>query len=52
MRKRPLAREIAVALAFKLIALIALYVAFFGPPHRIRVTPTQMAEALSAAAPR
>ncbi len=52
MRTRPLGREIAIALAFKLIALIALYVAFFGPAHRIRVTPTQMAETLSAAAPR
>jgi hypothetical protein len=52
VRTRRLAREIAFALAFKLIALIALYVAFFGPAHRIRVTPTQMAETLSAAAPR
>ena len=52
MRTRPLAREIAIALVFKLMALTALYVAFFGPAHRIKVTPAQMAEALSAAAPR
>ncbi len=52
MRTRPLGREIAIALAFKLIALIALYVAFFGPAHRIRLTPAQMAETLSAGAPR
>ncbi|MFO1103468.1 MAG: phosphoglycerate mutase [Methylocystis sp.] len=52
MRTRPLARDIAIALAFKLMALIALYVAFFGPAHRIKVTPAQMAETLSAATPR
>jgi hypothetical protein len=52
MRTRPLAREITIALAFKLIALIALYVAFFGPAHRIGVTPAQMAETLFAGAPR
>ena len=52
MRIRPLEREIAVALAFKLVALIALYVLFFGPAHRIKVTPAEMAEALSVAAPR
>ena len=52
MRTRPLGREIAVALGFKLLALIALYVMFFGPGHRIKVTPAQMAEALSASAPR
>ncbi len=52
MRTRPLGREIAIALAFKLIALIALYVAFFGPAHRIRLTPAQMAETLSSGAPR
>ncbi len=52
MRTRPIAREIAIALAFKLIALFALYAAFFGPANRISVTPAQMAETLSAAAPR
>jgi hypothetical protein len=52
MRTRPLGREIAIALAFKLMALVALYVLFFGPAHRIKVTPAEMAETLSAAAPR
>ncbi|MBG0794871.1 phosphoglycerate mutase [Methylocystis sp. H62] len=52
MRTRPLGREIAIALGFKLLALVALYIAFFGPAHRIRVTPAQMAETLSATAPR
>ncbi|MBM3562707.1 MAG: phosphoglycerate mutase [Alphaproteobacteria bacterium] len=52
MRTRPLGREIAIALAFKVMALIALYVAFFGPAHRIKVTPAQMVETLSAAVPR
>lgn len=52
MRTRRLGREIAIALALKLVALIALYVLFFGPAHRIKVTPGQMAETLSAAAPR
>jgi len=52
MRTRPLRREILLALGFKLLALIALYVMFFGPAHRIKITPAQMAEALSADAPR
>ncbi|TLG75675.1 cytochrome oxidase putative small subunit CydP [Methylocystis sp. B8] len=52
MRTRPLGREIAIALAFKLMALVALYLMFFGPAHRIKVTPAEMAETLSAAAPR
>ncbi|PWB89970.1 phosphoglycerate mutase [Methylocystis sp. MitZ-2018] len=52
MRTRPLGREIAIALGFKLLALIVLYIAFFGPAHRIKVTPAQMAEALSSTAPR
>jgi uncharacterized membrane protein len=52
MRTRPLRREIAIALGFKLLALVALYIAFFGPAHRIKVTPAEMAEAFSVAAPR
>jgi len=52
MRTRLLGREIAIALTFKLIALIALYVVFFGPAHRIKVTPAEMTEALSTAARR
>jgi len=52
MRMSPLRREIVIALAFKALALVALYVMFFGPAHRIKVTPAQMADALSAVAPR
>ncbi len=48
MRMRPLAREIGVALIFKLIALIALYALFFGPAHRIKVTPEEMTHMLSS----
>ncbi len=49
--QRPsLGREIAWLLAFKAIALILLYFAFFGPSHRIRVTPSQVAAALVGSA--
>ena len=37
--RHPLAREVAVALTVKAIALGALYVAFFGPWQRPEVTP-------------
>jgi uncharacterized protein (DUF58 family) len=50
MRMTPLGREIGVALVVKLMALVALYVLFFSPAHRVRVTPAEMAEALSAGA--
>ena len=36
MRTRPLGREITIALGFKVLALVVLYIAFFGPAHRIR----------------
>lgn len=48
MRMTPLAREIGVALIVKLMALIALYVLFFSPAHRVRVTPAEMAQLFSA----
>ena len=48
MRMRPLAREIGVALIFKLMALIALYALFFSPAHRTKVTPAEMANTLSS----
>jgi len=44
----PLAREISVALIVKLMALVALYVLFFSPAHRVKVTPAEMAQTLSA----
>ncbi len=37
--RHPLAREVAVALTVKAVALGALYVAFFGPWQRPDVTP-------------
>ena len=38
--------EISAALAFKAVALALLYIAFFGPPHRITVTAERAAHAL------
>jgi hypothetical protein len=32
-------REITLALAFKLLALVALYILFFGPAHQTTITP-------------
>ncbi|HYB11429.1 MAG TPA: phosphoglycerate mutase [Alphaproteobacteria bacterium] len=42
-RGRTLACEIAAALAFKVIALILLYFAFFGPSHRVDATTDRVA---------
>jgi hypothetical protein len=36
-------REIRYALAFKLLALVALYLLFFGPAHRAVTTPDGVA---------
>lgn len=38
-RLHPLVREIGLVLAFKLVALFFLYTLFFGPSHRVNVTP-------------
>lgn len=43
---RRLAHEIAAALLFKALALIALYVAFFGPARAPEVSPAQVGQAL------
>ena len=48
--RHPLAREIAVVLVVKGLALAALYVAFFGPAHRTEVTPQTMERAILGAA--
>jgi hypothetical protein len=37
-----LAREIALILLFKLIAILLLFFLFFGPQHRPDVTPEQV----------
>ncbi len=44
--RHSLGREIAWVLAFKMVALTALYFVFFGPTHRPPVTPDQIAAAL------
>ena len=48
MRPRSLAREIGVALAFKALALVALYFLFFDRAHKVVVTPAKMAAYLAA----
>lgn len=39
---RSLAREIAQALVFKILALAVLYLAFFNGSHKFVVTPQDM----------
>ena len=39
-------RDVAWALAIKAAALVALYAAFFGPSHRVTVTPDRIAAVL------
>ena len=46
----PLRREIAWALAFKALALVVLYFLFFGPSHRMHVTPGDIAALFAAPA--
>jgi hypothetical protein len=45
--KRLLSREIAIALAFKVMALCLLYFLFFDHAHRTVVTPEKMAAFLA-----
>jgi hypothetical protein len=47
--RHPLAREIAVVLVVKVLALAALYFAFFSPAHRPEVTPEIMERAILGA---
>jgi hypothetical protein len=49
--RHPLIREITLALIFKLAALTLLYLAFFGPGHRIETTPRHMAAAILGPSP-
>ncbi len=46
MSKHPLRREIGAALVVKLLALVAIYVAFFSPAHKTIVTPSVISHAL------
>ena len=48
-RSRSLRREIAWVLMFKMVALATLYFAFFGPLHRVQLTPAQVAAVLGGA---
>jgi hypothetical protein len=43
LRRHSLGRDIAWALAVKTAALVILYFAFFGPSHRVEVTPGRVA---------
>ncbi len=45
-----LKRSLALALLFKLAALITLWALFFSPSHRVKPTPAQMTSHFSAAA--
>lgn len=46
-RRSPLAREIVVALAVKVAALVVLWALFFSPDHRPAVDPGAVADALA-----
>ena len=43
---RPLIREISAALLFKAVALVVLFVLFFGPDKRVQVTTESLGQAL------
>lgn len=45
-----LGRELTLALAFKIVAIILIYAFFFGPSHRYRPTPADTAAFLTAGA--
>ncbi len=44
--RHPLAREIAVVLALKVVALATLYFLFFGPSQRPDLTPEAVGDAV------
>jgi hypothetical protein len=47
----PLNREIVIVLTFKICAIALIYVLFFSPSHRTRVTPENMATMMVQAGP-
>ena len=49
--RHPLAREIVVVLAVKVVALAALYLVFFGPAHRPDLTPEAVDRAILGTTP-
>ena len=50
MSKRNLRFEITIALVFKALAILVLYLAFFSGAHRTHVTPERMAAVLARGA--
>jgi hypothetical protein len=46
MKRMRLRREIIAVLAMKLVLLTCLYVAFFGPSHRVTATPASVSDRL------
>jgi hypothetical protein len=44
--KHPLAREISVILVVKLIVILAIAYAFFGPDTKVKVDPDSVAKVL------
>lgn len=51
MSLMPLNREIVIVLTFKVCAIALIYVLFFSPSHRARVTPENMATMMVQAGP-
>ena len=47
-RERSLKREITAVLLFKLFAITLLWYLFFGPTHRVPVTPERVQQSLFA----
>jgi hypothetical protein len=47
-----LGRELTLALAFKIVAIVLIYVFFFSPSHRFRPTPADTAAFLTSGAVR
>jgi len=47
MTRRSLSKDIAIALTFKVVALIALYMLFFYPVQKREITPAAMAAFLA-----
>lgn len=52
MARKTLRRELSLAIIFKIVAIFLLWFWFFGPAHRVHVSPADMAAALSESAPR
>ena len=48
MPASPLGRELTLALAFKVVAIVLIYLLFFSPSHRHRPTPMDTAAFLAA----